>query len=246
MSAEPELGRSCVCKPESRRSARSGPRSFRFARWLIGIGIAMLAAVASTADAGETPRRVYIVHGYGASPADHWFAWLARALEREGVAVTIVDLPTPSAPTPEAWQRALREQIRTPDAHTWFVAHSLGSIALLRYLAESPDTDTDTAGVGGFVLVSGFNTPLPALPQLDGFIVPALDTARLIRLAPQRIVVAAEDDAIVPHASSRALAEALDARFVSVARGGHFLASDGYTRFPLLLELIEGLPGFAR
>lgn len=242
MSAESGFGPSRVRAPDPRRSARPGPRSLRFARWLIGIGIAVLAAVASAADAGETPRRVYIVHGYGASPADHWFAWLARALEREGVAVTILDLPTPTAPTPEAWQRALREQIRAPDAHTWFVAHSLGSIALLRYLAQSADTD----GIGGFVLVSGFNAPLSALPQLDGFVAPALDTARLIRLAPQRIVVAAEDDAMVPHASSRALAAALDARFVSVPRGGHFLGSDGYTQFPLLLELIERLPGFAR
>ncbi len=225
-----------------RCTARTGPLLRRFARWLIGLGIAVLAAGVSAADADEPPRRVYIVHGYDASPADHWFAWLAHALERDGVAVTIVDLPTPRAPSPEAWQRALREQIGAPDAHTWFVAHSLGSIALLRYLAQSAETDR----IGGFVLVSGFNAPLPALPKLDDFIVPGLDTARLTRLAPQRVVVASEDDAIVPFASSRVLADALDARFVSVVHGGHFLGSDGYTRFPLLLELIEGLPGFAR
>jgi predicted alpha/beta hydrolase family esterase len=226
----------------ARRAGRTGTRLRGLARWLAGIGLAVFAGGAPAVAAQMPPTRVFIIHGYGASPSDHWFSWLAQALERRGAAVTILDLPRPDAPTPETWQRALREQIAEPDARTWFVAHSLGGIALLRYLTQA----ADIRRIGGFVLVSGFNAPLPALPQLDAFVVPDLDTPRLVRMAAQRIVVAAEDDAVVPYASSRHLAEALDARFVSVARGGHFLRSDGYTQFPLLLGLIEGMPGFMR
>lgn len=226
----------------ARRAGRSGTRLCGLARWLAGIGLVVLAGGTPAPAAQLPPVRVFIIHGYAASPSDHWFSWLEQALERRGATVTILDLPTPDAPTPEAWQRALREQIAEPDARTWFVAHSLGGIALLRYLTQA----ADIRRIGGFVLVSGFNAPLPALPQLDAFVVPDLDTSRLVRMAAQRIVVAAEDDAIVPYASSRRLAETLDARLVSVARGGHFLGSDGYTQFPLLLELIEGMPGFMR
>ncbi|WP_440224207.1 RBBP9/YdeN family alpha/beta hydrolase [Dokdonella sp. MW10] len=189
-------------------------------------------------DASRAPVRVVIVHGYAASPSDHWFAWLERELEARGAEVSIVSLPSPSEPKPGEWQHAIETQVPVLDADTWFVAHSLGSIAVLRFLA-SQGRDTT---IGGYALVSGFNERLPLLPQLDDFIVADLDHARLAGVTPTRIVIAARDDAIVPFAASERLAASLDARFIAVERGGHFLGSDGFTTFPLILiELDKAL-----
>lgn len=195
------------------------------------------ACVAGQPAAWGKGMKVYIVHGYAASPADHWFRWLERELEHRGAEVSIVDLPDAQAPDPVAWQQALAVQLGALDEDTYFVAHSLGGITLLRYLESLPGQ----ARIGGYVLVSGFNQALPSLPQLERFLKPDIDYARLTAMAGQRVVIAARDDDIVPFASSRALATALDARFVPVARGGHFLARDGFDEFPLLLEQFAGM-----
>jgi len=31
-------------------------------------------------------KRAFIIHGYGATPEDHWFSWLAQQLQAAGVA----------------------------------------------------------------------------------------------------------------------------------------------------------------
>ena len=180
--------------------------------------------------------RVCIVHGFDAAPSAPWFPWLKAALEREGHQVIIDQMPSAGSPTPEQWQQALDRQVPTPDRDTYFVAHSLGCIAVLRYL-ESLKPDVR---IGGFALVAGFNDRLAVHPQLDAFHRPALDCAKLQRMAAHRLVIAARDDPAVPHAASQRLAAALKASFISVDKGGHFLDSDGFSQFPLLTEQLRG------
>ncbi|MFI5779694.1 alpha/beta hydrolase [Nocardia sp. NPDC051570] len=51
--------------------------------------------------------RTFIVHGYSASVDAHWFPWLAERLENAGHRVSIVDLPTPTAPIRREWDARL-------------------------------------------------------------------------------------------------------------------------------------------
>jgi predicted alpha/beta hydrolase family esterase len=205
-----------------------------FASLLMMLSV-LLAGCASTPDPSRTQMHVYIVHGYAASPSDHWFPWLRQKLAQQGARVTVIELPSPDAPRPDEWQQAIARQVGVPDQHSYFVAHSLGSIALLRYLDSTP---ADTR-IGGYILVSGFNDRLPALPQLDAFAAPDLDYARLVGMTRHRIVIAAVDDAIVPFPLTRDLAAEVASSFLPVERGGHFLASDGYRHFPLVLQELE-------
>jgi len=195
----------------------------------------LLAGCASAPDPSRTQMHVYIVHGYAASPSDHWFPWLRQKLQQRGARVTVIELPSPDAPRPDEWQQAIARQVAALDEHSYFVAHSLGSIALLRHLDSTPQNTR----IGGYILVSGFNDRLPALPQLDAFVAPDLDHARLIGMTRHRIVIAAVDDPIVPFALTRDLAAAVASSFLPVERGGHFLASDGYRQFPLVLQELE-------
>ena len=55
-------------------------------------------------------------------------------------------------------------------------------------------------------------------------------------MALQRVVIGALDDPIVPYTYTDSLAKSLDAKMVTVAKGGHFMGSDGFTEFPLLLD----------
>lgn len=138
-------------------------------------------------------------------------------------------------PQPQAWQRALETQVTSLDNNTYFVAHSLDRITLLRFLEKHPAN----APIGGYILVSGFNERLPTLPQLDRFIKPDIDYGKLVQRASTRVVIAAPDDTVVPYRFIQALAKSLDARFITVEQGNHFLASDGFTEFPLVLAELQ-------
>ncbi len=181
--------------------------------WLL----VLLGGVHLSAIAGESPTKLYIIPGYRASPTDHWFPWLKQRAEARGSAATVLKMPTPSNPELGEWLKTLQESISAPDKNTFFVAHSLGCITLLRYLDSLPAERQ----IGGFILVSGFSS-LPSgtlSKQLDPFIKDPVDYEHLRKMA----------------------AKSLDAKMVTVAKGGHFMGSDGFTEFPLLLGELSHL-----
>lgn len=183
---------------------------------------------------GTPSATVHIIHGYSASPSDHWFPWLKRELEADGHAVTIHPMPDSDAPDADAWKRTLERRIPATGPGTFFVAHSLGCISLLHYLDALPEGTT----IGGIVLVSGFSQPIASLPELDAFTAPSVSFPAIQALTPRRVVIASANDPIVPFAHTVHLQTMLDARLITVERGGHFLASDGFTEHPAVLRAL--------
>ena len=180
---------------------------------------------------------IYIIHGYSASPADHWFFWLKEKLEEENNKVTIIDLPTPLTPNPIEWNEALKKQIKVIDENSFFIAHSLGCITLLKFLEES----FFEKQIAGYMLVSGFNDSIPTLKQLNNFLKSKLDYHKLNKITKNKIVISAKDDYVVPIILSERLSFLFNADFIPLEKGGHFMASDGYHKFPFLLTEFKKL-----
>lgn len=180
-------------------------------------------------------QRVVIVHGYESAPDANWFPWLEGALEAEGIAVTVVPLPAPDDPDKAAWENAVSAALGVPDAKTAIVAHSLGVVTALRVLAGLPEPWE----LGGLVLVAGFTEQLDALPELDRYLATDVDVERLARSIAERTVICSETDPFVPPAASDDLARRLDARLQVHPGAGHFMAEDGVTRFPAVLDLLR-------
>ncbi|WP_448058654.1 RBBP9/YdeN family alpha/beta hydrolase [Cellulomonas hominis] len=180
--------------------------------------------------------RVVVLHGYQASPQDHWFGWLGAELAADGVRVDVPELPVSHAPDPQRWVATARTAIGRPDAATVIVAHSLGCVTALHALSgvEEPWT------LGGLVLVAGFDRPLPDLPELDAFCAPRPDLPRIVAATAHRHVLASADDAVVPVRFSRDLAAALAATLTTVPDAGHFLGVDGHTELPAVATLVRG------
>lgn len=180
-------------------------------------------------------KRVVILHGYGASPESHWFPWLADQLRAPDVDVVIPHLPDSGAPRVEPWLRTTTDALGEPDESLIVVAHSLGSITALRALAAK-----DPVRLGGILLVSGFAEPLPKLPEIDAF-TDALPTFSAVLGDTPILVIASDDDGIVPTEHSARLAQLLGAEFVIVPGGGHFLAEDGWTTLPQARDWLRSL-----
>lgn len=133
--------------------------------------------------------------------------------------------------SPEKWLDHLMVQVDLSQP-TIFVGHSLGCVAILNYLA------TVQKAIIGAIFVSGFSQPLSTLPELDDF---AKYYAKLPAYSLKSYVVSAIDDRIVPHHYSDHLAQHLNADYIRLNQGGHFLDREGITTFPLVLELINKL-----
>jgi len=43
-------------------------------------------------------KQVYIIHGYGASPSNHWFPWLKEKLMADDHQVSVLHMPNSSDP----------------------------------------------------------------------------------------------------------------------------------------------------
>ena len=107
-------------------------------------------------------RRVVIAHGYTAHPKKHWFPWLRRQLEAQGIELTIPALPNTEAPTKEGWVSCLVNALGQPDDSTVLIGHSLGCVTALHALNRQPEPWR----LGGLVLVAGFDENLE-VAQMD-------------------------------------------------------------------------------
>lgn len=189
-----------------------------------------------------TNKKIYIIHGLGATPEDHWFPWLAEKISSmPNQQVTILQMPNSNQPDLDQWLNKLAQEIPIFDENTYIVAHSLGCITILNYLSQIFHQYTDVK-IGGLLLVSGFSTNLPELPLLDSFTTKGIDFNAIKQLTHGNItVVASANDYIVPVELSDQLAQELDADYYRKKENGHFLAVDGYIEFPLVFSLLKNL-----
>lgn len=181
-------------------------------------------------------KNVIIVHGYTASPADNWFPWLKKELELLGATVAVPAMPEPHSPDPQKWQQCLIGNNITADENTIFVGHSLGCITVLRYIAEHIPEGTK---LGGYILVSGFDSSQETLPELEAHVQYPLDYIKLTEISDKRISVISSDDWVVSPQASKTLAESLQTQVVIENNAGHFLDREGYTEFPALLNIFR-------
>ena len=186
--------------------------------------------------------RAFIIHGYGATPSNHWFPWLKAELLNAGIPTFVPALPDPANPDFYRWQANLAQTIGRHDGHTLLIGHSLGTISLLHYLSA-----LRPPALAGLILVAGFGAPLPALPTINGFSMDdytaraRLDDDWLRRYRPHHFI--SDNDPIVAPSQSWALAQRLGGPVHEFPRYGHFLDSEGIRELPELRDLALALMG---
>lgn len=105
--------------------------------------------------------RLFIAHGFMASPKHHWFNSLKKQAENLGLEVFIPVMQNANAPKESEWLHTLHENVGSVDDKTWFVGHSPGCISILCYLTCQPTNNI----AAGKILVSGFSESIALLPH---------------------------------------------------------------------------------
>lgn len=138
-------------------------------------------------------KRVILVHRWSGGSEDDWRPWLKGELEQRGFEVLAPEMPDTDTPVIEKWVRRLEEVVGVPDADTYFIGHSIGCQAILRYL-ETIDTP-----VGGAIFVAGWF----ALENLEDeeskkiakpWIETPIDAEKIKKVLPRSVLIISKDD----------------------------------------------------
>ena len=176
-------------------------------------------------------KRVYIIHGWGAGPKDNWFGWAKWELETHGFEVSVPKMPDTFYPKQEEWLTAMHEIIGTVDSNTFLVGHSLGTMAILRYLESLKDGEK----VGGVILTAGFCEHI-GISQIKNFHEKPLDFEKIKKAGKHFVLIHSDDDPIVPFEYGLDLRNKLDGDLVMVSGAQHLVDGTDGGEFPELIE----------
>jgi uncharacterized protein len=184
-------------------------------------------------------KRVFIVHGWGGTPSSDWYPWLSKMLTERGIETFTPQMPDTNEPHISAWVPYLAKTVGKADNDTYFVGHSMGCQAILRYL-ESLDGNLR---VGGAVFVAGwFHLNSMSAPKEKAIAKEWTDTPmdfQLIRNHLEDSVACFSDnDPYVPLSDSEIFKNVIGSRIIIHPKRGHFTAEDGVLEMHLALNEI--------
>jgi predicted alpha/beta hydrolase family esterase len=91
-------------------------------------------------------KKIYLIHGWGGSDSSEgWFGWLKEKAKEKEFEVISFNMPNTDKPVIEEWVGFLKENVKDLDKETYFIGHSIGCQAVLRYL-ETLNSDIKVKG----------------------------------------------------------------------------------------------------
>src|SRR4030042_2041969 len=120
-------------------------------------------------------------------------------------------MPNADKPLMFEWLSYLQEIIGEPDENTYFIGHSLGVCAILRYLESLPEDKK----IGGAVLVAGFPEPI-AYEELNSFFATPLDYDKIKSIVKKIVAISSDNDPYVPLEQGEIMRDKLGAKLIVV------------------------------
>ncbi|MDP3899685.1 MAG: alpha/beta hydrolase [bacterium] len=183
-------------------------------------------------------KKVFLIHGWEGYPEEGWRPWLKDELEKQGFEVMIPAMPNSANPKMSEWLSHLQKLAADPDEDCYFVGHSLGCIAILRYL-ESLEAHQK---IGGAVLVAGFTSNL-GYDALDTFFQTDIDWTKIKSHCKKFTAIHSSNDPYVPLRYADIFKNRLGAEIIVEQNMKHFSGDDGIHKLPSALESVLALQG---
>lgn len=160
-------------------------------------------------------KRVLIIHGWESNSREHWFLAEKERLEKLGYEVFVPDMPNTLHPQKEEWVKVIEDF--NPDENSILIGHSLGGVAMLRYL-EIADKK-----VGECVFIA---TPIKKLGAgyegIENFLEGDFNWNKIKGNAEKLIVFNQTEDPAVPIQHGKDLANFINTELVIVEDDDHF------------------------
>ncbi|MDP3997257.1 MAG: alpha/beta hydrolase [bacterium] len=185
-------------------------------------------------------KRVFIIHGWGGKPDEHWIPWLKSQLEAKGFEVLVPAMPDTDEPIIDKWVNRLSEIVGELDEQTNFIGHSIGCQTIMRYLAtqEGKKAGTCVFIAGWFKLenLESAEEERIAAPWLKDDI----DFQKVLSVTKKFIVINSSNDNYGAVTENQNLFEQnLGAKVTILPNKGHFTAVDGIIKLPEVLAALS-------
>ncbi len=181
--------------------------------------------------------RVFIIHRWGGNPNTDWYQWLSNALKGKGFDAFVPIMPNPDKPVIEEWVNAIGTNVGSIDESTYFVGHSIGCQAILRFL------ETASGTAGGLLLVAPWLRLKEAAYESEGdrevarpWIEEPVDFGKIKAKVKEIRVIMATGDPYVPVEDSKIFEEKLGAAANIMPINTHFTTEDGYAELHAALN----------
>jgi len=145
-------------------------------------------------------------------------------------------MPNSAHPDCQEWVDHLKKIVEQVDEDTFFVGHSLGPIAILRFLETLPAGQK----AGGVIMVSGFPESL-GIPETESFFAGPLDYEKIKKSADKFEAINSDNDPYVPINRGEMLRDRLGAKLTILHNHGHISVDVGLTELPIVLEKIMAM-----
>ncbi|MFH0970691.1 MAG: alpha/beta fold hydrolase [Candidatus Diapherotrites archaeon] len=188
--------------------------------------------------------RIVIVHRWQGSPNADWYPWLRKELEKQGHEAIIPAMPDPNHPNIHAWLGCLVKMVGGIDEHTFFVGHSMGCQAILRYLAHTPNNGV----AGGVVLVAPWTRLKPESyenPTDEAIARPWLEMPIPWDVVKSRskkfFCLFSDNDPFVLADENKVFEKKVNAKTLVEKGKGHFTQYDKCVELPIVLNELESM-----
>lgn len=178
-------------------------------------------------------KRAFIIHGWAGTAGSGWKGWIRKELEGRGFEVFSPQMPNAESPRMAEWLETIHALVGKPGENDYFIGHSLGCIAVLRYIEGLGEAGK----IGGAVLVAGFSDDL-GIPELKGFFPKPFDFAKMRAHCRKFAAIHSDDDKYVALRYGDEFREKLGAALISLHSRGHFSSSEGTATLPEALEAV--------
>ncbi len=186
--------------------------------------------------------RAIIVHGLSGEPQYAWYPWAASQLEANGITVYTPEMPNPDEPQLKEWLAHISEVIGAPDEHVVLIGHSLGCVAIMRYL----EALSAEAKVGKVIFVAGFTDQI-GFREFDNFFRQPLNFEKIkTKSAKGFVAIQSNDDPFVTEQYGIRLKEELGAELIIKHAAGHMSGplddKESCTELPEVVEAVTSSP----
>ncbi len=189
-------------------------------------------------------KRVFIVHRWGGNPREPWFVWIKKELEKRNFKVIIPKMPNTNHPKINSWVNHLKKVVKNPNKDTYFIGHSIGCQAILRYL------QTLNKKIGGCVFVAGwFNLSEYSYKEepeneqesrkiAKPWVSSKIDFNKIKRNSKKIVAIFSDNDPYVPLDNIKIFKNKLKAKIIIEHNKGHFDPDSNIKKVPSALKAV--------
>ena len=189
-------------------------------------------------------KRIFIIHGWSGRPDCGWLSWMNKELSKKGFKVWAKRMPDADFPKIQKWVSRLKKIAKNPDENTYFIGHSIGCQAIIRYLETLPANKK----IGGAVFVAGwFNLENLETDEEKTVSEPWIKTpikfSKVKSKINKAVALFSDNDPWVPVSDSKIFKKKLGAKIIVEHNKGHYIENITKKSPAALKELLNMAAG---